>query len=116
MIPSAFPRVVLRVALATVVLVGAACTKKPSDAPASSTLKIGVVLSLSGPFADVGKQIQGGIKAWIKEHGDTVAGKKVELLYRDTTGPVPEVAKRLAQELVVQDKVDFLTGFGLTPE
>jgi branched-chain amino acid transport system substrate-binding protein len=119
----------LRVALATVALVGAACTKKPSDEgktgsagsggvapPASNTLKIGVVLSLSGAFADVGKQIQNGIKTWVKEHGDTVAGKKVEIIYRDTTGPVPEVAKRLAQELVVQDKVDFLTGFGLTPE
>lgn len=121
----------LRVALASVALVGAACSKKPSDeskstgsagsggaAPASASgpLKIGVVLSLSGPFADVGKQIQGGIKAWMKEHGDTVAGRKVELLYRDTTGPVPDVAKRLAQELVVQDKVEFLTGFGLTPE
>ena len=50
------------------------------------------------------------------ELGDTVAGKKIEIIYKDTTGPAPEVAKRLAQELVVRDKVDFLAGFGLTPE
>jgi branched-chain amino acid transport system substrate-binding protein len=50
------------------------------------------------------------------QHGDTVAGKKIQIIYKDTTGPAPEVAKRLAQELVVRDKVDFLAGFGLTPE
>ena len=119
----------LRVALATLALAGAACNKKTDDGKttgsagsgastpaASNTIKIGVVASFSGPFADIGMQLQGGIKTWIKDHGDTVAGKKVELIYRDTTGPAPEVAKRLAQELVAQDKVDFLTGFGLTPE
>jgi branched-chain amino acid transport system substrate-binding protein len=110
----------------------ASCSKKPDDAakpgpgsePAataptpqsSGTIKIGLVASFSGPFADIGRQIENGIKAYMKKHGDTVAGKKIELLRRDTTGPVPEVAKRLAQELVARDKVDFLTGFGLTPE
>jgi branched-chain amino acid transport system substrate-binding protein len=110
----------------------ASCGKKPDDAakpgpgsePAataptpqsSGTIKIGLVASFSGPFADIGRQIENGIKAYMKKHGDTVAGKKIELLRRDTTGPVPEVAKRLAQELVARDKVDFLTGFGLTPE
>jgi branched-chain amino acid transport system substrate-binding protein len=85
-------------------------------AAAQETIKVGVVAPFSGPFADYGKQIEGGMKAWLKEHGDTVAGKKIEIISRDTTGPVPEVAKRLAQELVVRDKVDFLAGFGLTPE
>jgi branched-chain amino acid transport system substrate-binding protein len=112
-------------------LVGlASCSKKPDDtgqkpatppattpaAPESTTIKIGLVASFSGPFADIGKQIENGVKAYMKKHGDTVAGKKVEILRRDTTGPAPEVAKRLAQELVSRDKVDFLTGFGLTPE
>jgi branched-chain amino acid transport system substrate-binding protein len=85
-------------------------------AQAQDTIKVGVIAAFSGPFADYGKQIEGGIKAWMAQHGDTVAGKKIQIIYKDTTGPAPEVAKRLAQELVVRDKVDFLAGFGLTPE
>ena len=108
----------LRAAIAAVMLVGAvslpAC-KKPSD-EAKPTIKIGMIAAFTGPFADIGKQLQGGIKAYLKQHGDTVAGKKVEILTRDTTGPDTATAKRLAQELVAQDKVDFLVGFGLTPE
>ena len=83
---------------------------------AQDTIKVGVIAPFSGPFADYGKQMEGGIKAWMAQHGDTVAGKKIQVIYKDTTGPAPEVAKRLAQELVVRDKVDFLAGFGLTPE
>ncbi|WP_242490087.1 ABC transporter substrate-binding protein [Noviherbaspirillum cavernae] len=85
-------------------------------AHAQETIKVGVVAAFSGPFADYGKQMEGGIKAYMKEHGDKVAGKKVELILKDTTGAAPEIAKRAAQELVVRDKVDFLAGFGLTPE
>src|SRR3954467_875018 len=85
-------------------------------AQAQDTIKVGVIASFSGPFADYGKQMQGGIKAWMAQHGDTVAGKKIELILKDTTGPSPEIAKRLAQELVTRDKVDLLAGFGLTPE
>jgi len=88
----------------------------PAQAQSQGTIRIGVIASFSGPFADYGKQMQGGINAWIAQHGDTVAGKKIQLIYKDSTGPAPEVAKRLAQELVVRDKVDFLAGFGLTPE
>lgn len=119
----------LRAAITAVALIGVAASggcKKPGDearpasgsapATAGGTIRLGLVASFSGPFADVGKQIQNGIKAYMKQHGDTVAGKKIEILTRDTTGPAPDVAKRLAQELVVQDKVDFLVGFGLTPE
>ena len=112
----------LRAAIAAAALIGAAslpsCKKTSDEAkPGSSgTIKIGLIAAFSGPFADIGKQLQGGVKAYLKQHGDTVAGRKVEILTRDTTGPVAEVAKRLAQELVVQDKVDFLVGFGLTPE
>lgn len=83
---------------------------------AQDTIKVGVIAPFSGPFADYGKQMQGGIKAWMASHGDTVAGRKIEVIYKDTTGPSPDIAKRLAQELVVRDKVDFLAGFGLTPE
>ncbi len=79
-------------------------------------IKVGIVAPFSGPFADYGKQFDAGVKAYQKINGTTVAGRKVEVIIRDTGGPSPEVAKRLAQELVVRDKVDFLAGFGLTPE
>jgi branched-chain amino acid transport system substrate-binding protein len=69
----------------------------------------------SGPFAQYGQQILGGMKAYMKVHGDTVAGKKIEIVQKDTGGPAPDVAKRLAQELVTRDNVDLLVGFGLTP-
>ncbi len=82
----------------------------------AQTIKVGVIAPFSGPFADYGKQFDAGVKAYQKIHGDTVAGRKVEIIVRDTGGPSPEVAKRLAQELVTRDKVDFLAGFGLTPE
>ena len=85
-------------------------------AQAADTIKVGLIAPFSGPFADYGKQMEGGIKAYMAQHGATVAGKKVEVVIRDTTGPAPEIAKRLAQELVVREKVDFLAGFGLTPE
>ena len=60
-------------------------------------------------------QMDNGIKLYMKQHGDTVAGKKIEIIRKDTGGIAPDVAKRLAQELVVRDKVDILAGFVLTP-
>ena len=78
-------------------------------------VKLGLVAEFSGPFAQYGQQILGGMKAYMKQNGDTVAGKKIEIVQKDTTGPAPDVAKRLAQELVTRDNVDFLVGFGLTP-
>jgi branched-chain amino acid transport system substrate-binding protein len=103
----------------TTIAAALAATATLSFAPgaqAQDTIKVGVIAAFSGPFADYGKQMEGGIKAWMAQHGDTVAGKKIQIIYKDSTGPAPEVAKRLAQELVVRDKVDFLAGFGLTPE
>ncbi len=85
-------------------------------ARAEDTVKVGLIAPFSGPFADYGKEMETGIKAWMKVHGEAVGGKRIEIIARDTTGPVPEVARRLAQELVVRDHVDFLVGFGLTPE
>jgi branched-chain amino acid transport system substrate-binding protein len=82
---------------------------------AQGVVKLGLVAEFSGPFAQYGQQILGGMKAYMKQHGDTVAGKKIEIVQKDTTGPAPDVAKRLAQELVTRDNVDFLVGFGLTP-
>ena len=88
----------------------------PGAAGAQGTVKIGVISAFSGQFADTSTQIDNGIKLYMKQHGDTVAGKKIEIIRKDTGGPNPDVAKRLAQELIVRDKVDILAGFALTPE
>jgi len=85
-----------------------------AQAPAKD-LTIGLVLSMSGPFADYGKQIKHGVDLYVAEHGDTVAGRKIKLLVKDDTGIAPAVARRLAQEFLVNDKVDILAGFDLTP-
>ncbi len=84
-------------------------------AAAQGTVKIGLILSYSGQFADAATQLDNGIKLYMKQHGDTVGGKKIEIIRKDTGGPSPDVAKRLAQELVVRDGVDILAGFVLTP-
>jgi len=84
-------------------------------AHAQGTVKIGLILPYSGQFADTATQMDNGIKLYMKKYGDTVAGKKIEIIRKDTGGPSPDVAKRLAQELVVRDGVDILAGFVLTP-
>jgi len=86
-----------------------------TSANAQGTVKIGMICPYSGQFADTAAQMDNGIKLYIKEHGDTVAGKKIELIRKDTGGIAPDVAKRLAQELIVRDKVDMLACFALTP-
>jgi branched-chain amino acid transport system substrate-binding protein len=96
-------------------LAGAALILGVSGASAQGTVKIGLINVLSGQFADAGIQLDNGIKTYMKQHGDTVAGKKIELIRRDVGGPSPDVAKRHAQELVVRDGVDMLAGFLLTP-
>lgn len=82
---------------------------------AAEPLKVGLVLPMSGPFAGYGRQIENGVRLYLQQHGDTFSGRKVVLIVKDDTGTAPEVSKRVAQELVVQDKVDILAGFGLTP-
>lgn len=79
-----------------------------------NTFKIGMVLPLTGPFASTGKQLEAAAKLYMAQHGDTVAGKKVQLIIKDDTG-TPDTTKRLVQDLVVSDKVQVLAGFGLTP-
>src|SRR5260370_8367010 len=69
---------------------------------------------MTGQQASTGKQIDAAVKLYMAQHGNTVAGKKIEVILKDDTS-VPDVTKRLAQELVVNDKVAFLAGFGLTP-
>jgi branched-chain amino acid transport system substrate-binding protein len=72
-------------------------------------------MAYTGQFADAATQMDNAIKLYVQEHGDTVAGRKLEFIRRDTGGVAPDVAKRHAQELVVRDKVDILAGFVLTP-
>ena len=86
----------------------------PGIASAQETVKIGLILPMTGQQASTGKQIDAAVKLYQAQKGTTVAGKKIEVVLKDDTS-VPDVTKRLAQELVVNDKVSFLAGFGLTP-
>ena len=103
-------RRVLELLLVVSAAIGWPCTALAADA-----LKIGLVLPLTGPFASTGRQIEAACRLYIARNGDTVAGRKVELIVKDDTGLAPETTKRIAQELVVQEHVDVLAGFGLTP-
>jgi branched-chain amino acid transport system substrate-binding protein len=87
----------------------------PGAAFAADPLKIGLILPLTGPFASTGKQIEAAVRLYMAKNGDTVAGRKVELIVKDDTGLAPETTKRIAQEMVVQEKISVLAGFGLTP-
>lgn len=81
---------------------------------AQEKFKIGLILPMTGPFASTGKQIEAAARLYMAQNGDTVGGKKVELIVKDDAS-APDVTKRLAQELVVNEKVNVLAGFGLTP-
>ncbi len=87
-----------------------------TSANAQNPLKIGLISAYSGQFADTAAQIDNGVRLYMKEHGAAAAGRKIEIIRKDTGGPNPDVAKRLAQELVVRDGADILAGFTLTPE
>ena len=102
-----------RFALASAALL-AACLL-PAVGHAADTIKIGVVMPYSGQFADLAKQMDNGIKIYMQQHGDKVAGKTIEIIRKDVGGIDPPTAKRLAQELVVRDQVDILAGWLLTP-
>lgn len=83
-------------------------------ASAQETVKIGLILPMTGPFASTGRQVEAGVKAYMALNGDTVAGKKIEVVLRDDGG-VADQTRRIAQELVVNDGAKMLMGFGLTP-
>ena len=86
-----------------------------SAALAQQPVRIGLIMPYSGQFADAATQMDNAIKLYVKQHGDSVGGRKIEIIRKDTGGIAPDVAKRLAQELVVRDRVDILAGFVLTP-
>src|SRR5688572_32724144 len=94
-------------------VLAAALAAGPANAQRS--VKVGVVMSFSGQFADPGAQIDNGIKLYMKQNGDTVAGKKIELIRKDSGGIAPDVAKRLSQEVIVREGAEILAGYDLTP-
>ncbi|MBI3533306.1 MAG: ABC transporter substrate-binding protein [Burkholderiales bacterium] len=79
-----------------------------------NTFKIGLILPMTGQQASTGRQIEAAAKLYMAQNGDTVAGKKIQLIVKDDTS-IPDVTKRMAQELVVNEKVNVLAGFGITP-
>ncbi len=93
---------------------GAAIALVTAGAAQAQDVKIGFILPMTGPQQSTGVQEAAAAKLWMAQHGDTVAGKKVELIIKDD-GAVPDNTKRIAQELIVNDKVTFLAGFGITP-
>lgn len=92
---------------------GAAASVSPVWAQ-DAVFKIGLILPMTGQQATTGRQIEAAARLWMAQNGDTVAGRKVQLIVKDDTS-LPDVTRRLAQELVVNDKVNVLAGFGITP-
>jgi branched-chain amino acid transport system substrate-binding protein len=102
-------RTLIQAALAAVLLACGSLAVAQDNA-----FRIGLILPMTGPFASTGKQVEAAARLYMAQNGDTVAGKKIQLIVKDDTG-TPDVTKRIAQELVVNDKVNVLAGFGLTP-
>ncbi|MDB5897709.1 MAG: amino acid/amide transporter substrate-binding protein family [Ramlibacter sp.] len=98
-----------RLALASLL----AATLAPSWAQ-QGPFRIGLILPMSGPFATTGQQIDAAVRLYMAQNGTTVAGRKIEVVLRDDAG-VPDNTRRIAQELIANDKVAVLAGFGLTP-
>jgi len=101
-----FSRLVLGAAVAGALAWGPARAEDP--------VKIGLIVPMTGGQASTGKQLDNAIKLYMQQHGDTVAGPKIEIILKDD-GAVPDKTKTAAQELIVNDKVNFLAGFGVTP-
>lgn len=102
----------IKIALSTTLLGLAFSTAALAE---TSIVKIGVITSLTGVAAQSGEQMKAGIDTYLRLHGDTVAGKKLQIIYKDDTGPQADVAKRLATELIGRDNADIITGFVFTP-
>lgn len=92
-----------------------ACSGVIAPAHAQDVLRIGLIATYSGPYADYGRQFDSGVALYLKEHGGKIAGRQVEIIKKDTAGPAPDAAKRIAQELIVRDKVSLLTGLDFSP-
>lgn len=102
-----------RTVLVATAMIAASVFGSPA-ARAQDAARVGLILPLTGPFASTGRQIEAAARLYLQQHGAAAGGKTVQLVVRDDTG-VADVTKRLAQELVVREKVIVLAGFGLTP-
>ena len=102
-------RTLLKTAAAAALLASSAAALAQDN-----VFKIGLILPMTGQQATTGRQIEAAARLWMAQNGDTVAGKKVQLIVKDDTS-VPDVTRRLAQELIVNDKVNVIAGFGITP-
>lgn len=102
-----------RTLLASAAAAALACIA--TAAQAQDALKIGLIATYSGPYADYGRQFDAGVALYLKEHGGKIAGRSVEIVKKDTGGPAPDASKRMAQELIVRDKVQILTGLDFSP-
>jgi branched-chain amino acid transport system substrate-binding protein len=107
----------IKQALARTILIGLAALAvlAPVAARAADPIRIGLVVPMTGPFSYMGRQIGAGVSLYLAQNGNTAAGRKVEIILKDDAGS-PDTSRRLAQELVVNDKVTALAGFGLTPQ
>ena len=103
-----------RTLLSTLLLAGLGMAGA-AQAQTTEPLRIGLIATYSGPYADYGRQFDAGIALYLKEHGGKVGGRAVEIIKKDTAGPAPDAAKRIAQELIVRDKVSILTGLDFSP-
>src|SRR6266849_6319198 len=97
-----------KLALAAALAVGAAAAN-------AQTVKIGFITSYSGLNGNLGPYMERAVRLYLKQHEKELGGVKIELLTRDDTGPNPDKARQLAQELVVRDKVNLLAGVIFTP-
>jgi branched-chain amino acid transport system substrate-binding protein len=95
-------------------IAGALLAAGPFALAQDNVFKIGLILPMTGQQATTGRQIEAAAKLWMAQNGDSIAGKKVQLIVKDDTS-LPDVTRRLAQELVVNEKVNVLAGFGITP-
>lgn len=96
------------------VLAAAPSLPRPAIAQ-GAPVRIGLILPMTGPFASTGRQIDAAVRTWLRMNGETHGGRRLEVLLRDDTGVAPDTTRRLAQELVVRERVNVLAGFGLTP-
>jgi branched-chain amino acid transport system substrate-binding protein len=98
-------------------LVGAIAIAALSSTPAfCDVIKVGIIGTMSGPYALFGQNFKYGIDAWVAEHGSKVGEHQVEFIYRDEESPNPAKSKALAQELIVKEKVQYIAGLYFTPD